>query len=72
MRAKKFKLPEIGDLNSERVRRVREVVRHFFNTEERRVESDAHGSEDPAQTTAQSYDKDEWLSRETSKADNQE
>lgn len=72
MRAKKFKLPEIGNLNSERVRRVREVVRHFFNTEERRVESEAHGLEDSAQTTVQSYDKDEWPPPETSKADNQE
>lgn len=72
MRAKKFKLPEIGDLNSERVRRVREVVRHFFNMEERSVESEAHGLEDSTQTTVQSYDKDEWLPRETSKADSQE
>lgn len=72
MRAKKFKLPEIGNLNSERVRRVREVARHFFNTEERRVESEARGLEDSAQTTLQSYDKDERLPRETSKADNPE
>jgi hypothetical protein len=72
MRAKKFKLPEIGDLNSERVRRVREVVRHFFNTEERRVESEDHGLEESAQTTVQSYDKDELLLRETSKVDSQE
>ena len=71
MRAKKFKLPEIGNLNSERVRRVREVVRHFFNAEERMVKSEAHSLEDSAQLTVQSYDKDE-CPRETSKADSQE
>lgn len=72
MRAKKFKLPEIGNLNSERVRRVREVVRHFFNTEDRRVESEARGLEDSAQTAVQAHDKDEWLSQESSKANNRE
>jgi hypothetical protein len=72
MRAKKFKLPEIGNLNSERVRRVREVVRHFFTTEERRIESEAHDLEDSAQTTVQSHNEDEWPPREASKADSQE
>jgi hypothetical protein len=72
MRAKKFNLPDIGNRNSERTRRVREVARLFFNAEEKRVESEERNLEEAAQTIVHSYDKDEWLPREKSKADNPE
>ncbi len=70
MKTKKFKLPDIGNLDTDRIRRVRKVARQLFKTEEVMVESEVHEGAESILSMPRSNNKGEEFMNDESSAVN--